>query len=544
MGTSPNPIAYALSDLGRSVREVFSQESQRRRDELAAQAQENAQRRSLESLRLTGQQQMAELGIKEAATRFDIAKGEAQVGLEQQRIGLEGERIGVERERASDQSLYQLGNLQLAQSQDLRQRIREAEEDELIPLGQHIGGMGNQLIQRVGQDAAMPILSHGNSALLALGYNPEQMVKRREAREIAKQITSDPTLFLGLAKLGARAQLERYPEGSPDRAALQQQYDEAYVKPKDLDTAFQHYSTSVANGATPPYVTFRDHIYGLGITKPPPGYQSFHDTRTTVLDKLLPDAKKKQLNDPNLPAAQKLQLHKELDEMTMQQRRIYGDINTTDKILAATTPKPAPPPPPPPAATGRRTEGEQGVQRFTSLPSELRDTITAAVSVEAVRQRVPVSDLLALMAVESHFNPRAKNPKSTASGLMQLIASTAARYGVEDPFDVRENIRGGAADWERALRVANGDPAEAYRRYYNPDATDVEVERFLAARRAFAQREVAAQASAAAPPLPVTGPASAIEATSRGAVALGRRVGQGATGPVGALTNIFGSPPR
>jgi soluble lytic murein transglycosylase-like protein len=51
---------------------------------------------------------------------------------------------------------------------------------------------------------------------------------------------------------------------------------------------------------------------------------------------------------------------------------------------------------------------------------------------------------LAVAAAESNFNPKALSPKN-ATGVMQLIPATAERFGVQDIWDIEQNIRGGLA---------------------------------------------------------------------------------------------------
>ncbi|MEJ7578366.1 MAG: lytic transglycosylase domain-containing protein [Pyrinomonadaceae bacterium] len=59
------------------------------------------------------------------------------------------------------------------------------------------------------------------------------------------------------------------------------------------------------------------------------------------------------------------------------------------------------------------------------------------------RNGVDPALLYAIMHQESSFKSRAVSNKG-ASGLMQLMAGTAARFGVRDRFDPRQNIEGGA----------------------------------------------------------------------------------------------------
>lgn len=64
--------------------------------------------------------------------------------------------------------------------------------------------------------------------------------------------------------------------------------------------------------------------------------------------------------------------------------------------------------------------------------------------------------VLAIVAVESNFNSGAVSPRN-AQGLMQLIPKTARRFGVRNPFDPKENLRGGMRYLRWLLKHFKGD---------------------------------------------------------------------------------------
>jgi soluble lytic murein transglycosylase-like protein len=80
------------------------------------------------------------------------------------------------------------------------------------------------------------------------------------------------------------------------------------------------------------------------------------------------------------------------------------------------------------------------VAKATTKPAtaQLNELVNRIADKEGVEAPLVHSVILA----ESNYNPSAVSPKG-ALGIMQLIPSTARRFGVSDPFDPADNIQGG-----------------------------------------------------------------------------------------------------
>ena len=90
-------------------------------------------------------------------------------------------------------------------------------------------------------------------------------------------------------------------------------------------------------------------------------------------------------------------------------------------------------------------EKRGGVAAGRSLIDRRRESLADLASyIEDLSRQNGIDPSLvnAVIEVESAWNPRARSRKN-ALGLMQLLPETAARLGVSDPFDPRDNIAGG-----------------------------------------------------------------------------------------------------
>ena len=120
-------------------------------------------------------------------------------------------------------------------------------------------------------------------------------------------------------------------------------------------------------------------------------------------------------------------------------------------ISSVETPRPSPALPAPalPAA-----------QIADRAPVPYRDLIRAA----AARHGLAPELVESVIRVESNFEARAVSPKG-ARGLMQLMPATAAKLGVRNVFDVRQNIEGGVRHLRHLVDRYGGNLALALAAY-------------------------------------------------------------------------------
>ncbi len=121
-----------------------------------------------------------------------------------------------------------------------------------------------------------------------------------------------------------------------------------------------------------------------------------------------------------------------------------------------------------------RPDGKELYALPTGNTAQDRERTTLLVRRLAPRYGLDPALVLALIQIESNFDPNARSPKN-AQGLMQLIPATARRFGVQDIMHPLENLRGGMEYLRWLLDHFDGEVALALAGY---NAGEGAVERY------------------------------------------------------------------
>jgi soluble lytic murein transglycosylase-like protein len=100
-----------------------------------------------------------------------------------------------------------------------------------------------------------------------------------------------------------------------------------------------------------------------------------------------------------------------------------------------------------------------------SLPESGHDEVVYYADAYAAHYQIPKELIHAIITQESGWNPKAISPKG-AMGLMQLMPATAVEYGVQNPFDISENLSGGVRYLAALMQQFNGDFRLVLAAYY------------------------------------------------------------------------------
>jgi len=120
-------------------------------------------------------------------------------------------------------------------------------------------------------------------------------------------------------------------------------------------------------------------------------------------------------------------------------------------------------PPPPIADAPLMADSDAGPDPFADLSPE-KQKIRRIVDEIAPGYGIEPRLALAVIAAESNFNAAARSVKD-ARGLMQLIPDTASRFNVRNPYNVRDNLKGGLSYLRWLLAYYRGQVALAAAAY-------------------------------------------------------------------------------
>jgi len=121
-------------------------------------------------------------------------------------------------------------------------------------------------------------------------------------------------------------------------------------------------------------------------------------------------------------------------------------------------------PPATPTAPGAPTSAPASTTPRQPVAAPSTEISTALDEASRLYPQVRKELITSIAASESHFDSKAQS-SAGAGGLMQLMPATARQMGVDDPFDVQQNVRGGTRYFAQMLTKYKGNEALALAAY-------------------------------------------------------------------------------
>lgn len=101
-------------------------------------------------------------------------------------------------------------------------------------------------------------------------------------------------------------------------------------------------------------------------------------------------------------------------------------------------------------------EATEPLEKETVLQPVATSSLAEMIDAIAAKHEIEAPLVHSVIKAESNYNPLAVSPKG-AQGLMQLIPSTARRFGVQNTFNAQQNIEGGVKYLKFLMELYHND---------------------------------------------------------------------------------------
>lgn len=112
----------------------------------------------------------------------------------------------------------------------------------------------------------------------------------------------------------------------------------------------------------------------------------------------------------------------------------------------------------------KRSSSEKTPSLSPPIPDRPAETIGKSIRNASLKYELPEALIRSVIRHESNFQVEAVSPAG-AQGLMQLMPDTARELGVENPFDIHQNIDGGTRYLRQMVDLFDGDLEKALAAY-------------------------------------------------------------------------------